>query len=159
MVIGVDQQVGLVLKLLAPPQHELAECRARIEEAFEIMAAAARADKYVGVTKRAKREYSAALKRLLVETRAYAAVGGALAIPLNVVKRAVDLDRKWSACWTPPPRWERQKYAVALAYELLSCWHPDAITRSRQGEWHQLAAILYGDVSANLYRQLRAFRC
>jgi hypothetical protein len=50
MVIDVDQ----ALRLLAPPQHELDECRAHIEEAFEIMAAATRADKYVGVTKRTR---------------------------------------------------------------------------------------------------------
>lgn len=155
MVIDVDQ----ALRLLAPPQHELDECRAHIEEAFEIMAAATRADKYVGVTKRAKREYSAALKRLLVATRNHVDVGGALAIPLNVIKRAVNLDKKWSAHWTPPPRWGRQKCAVALAHGLLSCWRPDAITKSHQGKWHELAAILYGDVNANLYRQLRAFRC
>lgn len=157
IVIGIDRQIDLALELLAPPQHQLAECRAHIKEVLDVMAAVAQADEHAGITKRARRQYSAALERLLETTENYALIGGALTIPLDVIKRAVDSDRKWSTHWTPPSRYGHQKCAVAMAYELLSCWRPDAISKSRHGEWHQLTVILYGNMSANLYRHLRTF--
>jgi hypothetical protein len=52
-----------------------------------------------------------------------------------------------------------QTRAVALAHDLLmQWWGNDAfITKTRNGPWWRLSAILYGDPDADLYRYLRAF--
>jgi hypothetical protein len=50
----------------------------------------------------------------------------------------------------------KHKTAVRLAYELLSEWN-GKIALSRNGTWHKLSALLFGDQRVNLYRHMRAF--
>ncbi len=152
-----DQQMRKALELLAPSKRDLAECRAYIETVLNAMEAAARAAEHAKVTRKSMRAYSATLQRMQAVSHKHHVAGGALAIPHDQIERAAHFDKEWSAHWHPPPDTLKEQFAVALAYELLSVWNPGVISINRDGTWHELAALLYGDEQRNLYRQLRAF--
>ncbi len=51
-----------------------------------------------------------------------------------------------------------QERAVENAYDLLTQWRGDEkLVTTRRGKWWRLAAILYGDPDADLFRYLRTF--
>jgi hypothetical protein len=60
---------------------------------------------------------------------------------------------------SPPPRRDatRNKAAVAAAYDLLEWWGQKAAV-TRGGKWAQLAKILTGDQTVDLFDHLRDFK-
>jgi hypothetical protein len=168
-----DQQIRKALELLAPPPRQRAECQHEIELALDWVergAATARSFRVAG-SKKGKaglRRYCAALRRLrnayngldpairawfsLAET-AYVA-GKPTIIDREIARAEMFLDRP-----SPPPRRDatRNKAAVAAAYHLLEWWgHKAAVTRG--GKWAQLAKILIGDQTVDLFDHLREFK-
>ena len=168
-----DQQIRKALKLLAPPPGERAECQYDIGLALDRVesgAAAARSFRVAG-SKKGKaevRRYCAALRRLrtayrsldpairpwfsLAET-AYVA-GKPTVIDREIARAESFLDRP-----SPPPRRHasRIKAAVAAAYDLLQWWgHKAAVTRG--GKWADLAKILAGERTVDLFDHLREFK-
>jgi len=168
-----DQQIRKALELLAPPPGERAECQYDIGLALDRVesgAAAARSFRVAG-SKKGKaglRRYCAALRRLrtayrsldpairpwfsLAET-AYVA-GKPTVIDREIARAESFLDRP-----SPPPRRHasRNKAAVAAAYDLLQWWGHKAAVR-RGGKWAQLAKILAGDRTVDLFDHLREFK-
>ena len=51
----------------------------------------------------------------------------------------------------------RNKAAVAAAYDLLGWWGHKAVV-TRGGKWEQLAKILTGDLTVDLFDHLREFK-
>jgi len=168
-----DQQIRKARELLAPPPGERAECQYDIGLALDRVesgAAAARSFRVAG-SKKGKaglRRYCAALRRLrtayrsldpairpwfsLAET-AYVA-GKPTVIDREIARAESFLDRP-----SPPPRRHasRNKAAVAAAYDLLQWWGHKAAVR-RGGKWAQLAKILAGDRTVDLFDHLREFK-
>jgi hypothetical protein len=168
-----DQQIGKALELLAPPPHRHAECQHDISLALgrvEYGAAIARSFRVARSTKgkAGLKCYGAALQRLrnaynsldpairprfsLAET-AYVA-GNTTVIDREIVKTESLLNRP-----SLPPRRDasRHKIAVAAAYFLLEYWgHRAAVTRG--GKWAQLATILAGGRTVDLFDHLRKFK-
>ncbi len=167
------QQIRKALELLAPPPSLRAECQHDIALALDRVeqgAAFARSFRVAGSKegKAGLRRYCAALRRLrnaynsldpairpwfsLAET-AYVA-GKPTVIDREIARTEASLDRP-----SPPPRREasRKKAAVAAAYDLLQWWgHKAAVTRG--GKWAQLAKILAGDQTVDLFDHLREFK-
>jgi hypothetical protein len=168
-----DQQIRKALELLAPPPCERAECQHDIGLALDRVewgAAVARSFRVAG-SKKGKaglRRYCAALRRLrhayqslhpairpwfsLAET-AYVA-GKPTVFDREIAKAEAFLNRP-----SPPPRREasRNKAAVAAAYDLLAWWGLKAAV-TRGGKWAQLAKILDGDRTVDLFDHLREFK-
>jgi hypothetical protein len=167
-----DQQVREALKLLAPSPRERTEWQHDIELALDRVkrdTAAARSFRVAG-SKQGKaglRRYLAALRRLrqtyysldpairpwfsLAET---AYVAGKTVIDREIAKAEAFLYRR-----SPPPRRDasRNRAAVAAAYDLLRWWgHQPAITRG--GRWAELAKILAGDRTVDLFDHLREYK-
>jgi hypothetical protein len=150
------QQVREALDLLDSPASERDTCRAHIKEVLDIIESVIRADENAKITRTAMLAYSDALRRMLAASKKHRDAGGALAIPHEVIERAVDFDKDWSANWGPYPRRTGQ-VAVTLARELLVRWKPAAISVYTDGAWNKLAALLCGEPGRNLYRQIQAF--
>jgi hypothetical protein len=172
-VMTRDQQIRKALELLAPPPHQRAECEHDIGVALDRVkhaAAAARSFRVAG-SKKGKaglRRYYAALRRLraayysldpaikpwfsLAET-AYVA-GEPTVIDREIARADTFLNRP-----SPPPRRDarQNKLAVAAAHDLLNWWGHRAVVR-RGGGWAQLAKILTGDMTVDLFDHLREFR-
>jgi hypothetical protein len=168
-----DQQIRKALELLAPPPRQRAECQHDIGLALdrvEHRAAAARSFRVAG-SKQGRaglRRYGAALRRLrsayhaldpairpwfsLAET-AYVA-GEPTVIDREIAKTEAFLERP-----SPPPRRDasRNKAAVGAAYDLLEWWGHKAVV-TRGGKWAQLAKILTGDRTLDLFDHLREFK-
>ena len=168
-----DQQIGKALELLAPPPHRRAECQHDISLALDRVengAAVARSFRVPGSTKgkAGVKRYRAALQRLrnaynsldpaikpwfsLAET--VSAAGNATVIDREIARTEPFLDRP-----SAPPRRDasRHKIAVAAAYDLLEWWgHKAAVTRG--GKWAQLATILVGGRTVDLFDHLREFK-
>jgi len=168
-----DQQIRKALQLLAPPSRLRAEYLQDIKVALnrvEHDAAVARAFR-VAESKKGKagvRRYYAALRWTrsaycaldpairpwfsLAET-AYVA-GKPTVIDREIAKAEAFLNRP-----SPPPRRDasRNKAAVAAANDLLTWWgHKAAATRG--SKWDQLAKILAGDLTLDLFDHLREFK-
>jgi hypothetical protein len=167
------QQIRKALELLAPPPQERAECEHDIGLALDRVergAAAARSFRVAG-SKKGKaglRRYCAALRRLRI---AYRSLDPAirpwfsLAETAYVARKPTVVDREIANAEafldrpSLPPRREasRNKAAVAAAYDLLRWWgHKAAATRG--GKWEQLAKILVGDRTVDLFDHLRQFK-
>ena len=157
-----SEQIAQALKVLIPPANKLAECRRHIEHALDIMAATMRGVAAIKAQRAADRQsgraYYAALERVLATSKAYACVGGALAIPIAPLQRAVKFAAKWRVGFSQAlPRGAiAERQATALAYNLLRQWDRPAL-KTRKGAWHKLAAILLGDRDADLFRHLCGF--
>ncbi len=168
-----DQQIRKALELLAPPRRHRAECRHDIEVALrrvEQMAGVAQSFRVAG-SKKGKagvRRYCAALRRL---RQAYVSLDPAirpwfslaetayLAGKPTVIDREITRADAFVAQPSPPPRrhapWN--KAAVAAAYDLLEWWGHKA-TATRSGKWAQLAQIIAGDLTVDLFDHLREFK-
>ncbi len=168
-----DQQIRKALALLAPPPSQRAECRHDIAVALDRVehgAAAARSFRVAGAKKgkAGVKRYCAALRRLRA---AYNALDPAirpwfsLAEMAYIVGKPTVIDREIGRAKaflerpSPPPRRDasRNKTAVAAAYDLLKWWgHKATVTRG--GKWAQLAKILTGDMTVDLFDHLREFK-
>ena len=168
-----DQQIRKALELLAPPPRQRTECQHDIEVALDRVeggAAVARSFRVAG-SKKGKSgvmRYCAALRRL---RNAYHALDPAirpwfsLAEIVYVVGKPTLIDREikiaeaFLARPSPPPRPDasRNKLAVAAAYDLLNWWRHRAVV-TRGGKWTQLAKILTGDTTVDLFDHLREFK-
>jgi hypothetical protein len=147
------EQVNAALAIIDPPAEELDSCREHVERLLDIVEGAGRAAQHAGVTKKEMAAKRAALKRLL-----QVGSGSHVAMALSPShKRQIACQIDWLDHWSPPSPSVKKEYAVAMAYELLSRWSPDAITVSATGKWNALAATLIGGLGVNLYRQLRKF--
>jgi hypothetical protein len=168
-----DQQIRKARELLAPPLHARVECQCDISRALDRVehgAAAARSFLVAGSTegKTGLKRYCATLQKLrnvynsldpairrwfsLAET-AYVA-GNTTVIDREIARAESFLNRP-----SLPPRRDasRHKIAVAAAYDLLEWWgHKAAVTRG--GKWAQLATILAGDRTVDLFDHLREFK-
>ena len=171
MTIG--QQIRKARELLAPPRHQRVECLHDISRALVASNTALPLRDLSGWLARTKgkaglKRYCAALQRLrnaynsldpairrwfsLAET-AYVA-GNTTVIDREIAKAELFLNRP-----SLPPRRDasRHKIAVAAAYDLLEWWgHNAAVTRG--GKWAQLATILAGDRTVDLFDHLREFK-
>ena len=168
-----DQQIRKALELLAPPPRARAECQYDISRALDRVehgAAAARSFRVAGSTKgkAGLKRYYAALRRL---RNAYNSLDPAirpwfsLAETVHVAGNATVIDREIARTESfldrpsLPPRRDasRHKAAVAAAYDLLEWWgHKAAVTRG--GKWAQLATILAGGRTVDLFDHLREFK-
>jgi hypothetical protein len=169
-----DQQIRNALELLAPPSRDKrAECQNDINLALarvERGAAVARIFRVAGSTKgkAGLKRYCAALRRL---RNAYNSLDPAikpwfsLAETVSVAGNATVIDREIARTESflnrppLPPRRDasRHKIAVAAAYDLLEWWgHKAAVTRG--GKWAQLATILAGGRTVDLFDHLREFK-
>jgi hypothetical protein len=171
--MAINQQICKALELLSPSAGDRAECQHDIEVALERVergTAAARSFRVAG-SKKGKAgvsRYYAALRRLraahssldpairpwfsFAET-AYIA-GKPTIIDREIARAEMFLDRP-----SPPPRRDatRNKAAVAAAYHLLEWWDQKAAV-TRGGKWAQLAKILIGDQTVDLFDHLREFK-
>ena len=168
-----DQQIRNALELLAPPPRQRAECQHDISLALDRVergAAIARSFRVPGSTKgkAGLKRYCAALQRLRnaynsldpairpwfsLAEKAYVA-GNATVIDREIARTEAFLERP-----SLPPRRDasRHKIAVAAAYDLLEWWgHKAAVTRG--GKWAQLATILAGGRTVDLFDHLREFK-
>ena len=168
-----DQQIRKALELLAPPRHQRADCQHDIELALNVVerrAAAARSFRVAG-SKKGKaglKRYCAALRRLRIAYRMLdpairpwfsLAETAYIAGNPTVIDREIAIAEAFLARPSPPPRPDasRNKLAVAAAHGLLSRWgHRAGVTRG--GKWVQLAQILTGDMTVDLFDHLREFR-
>ena len=168
-----DQQIREALKLLAPPPRDRIECQHDIELALKRVergAAAARSFR-VASSKKGKAglmRYCAALRRL---RNSYNALDPAIrpwfslaeiayvAGNPTVIDREIAIAEDFLATPSPPPRRDasRNKVAVAAAYDLLNWWGQRAPV-TRGGKWAQLAKILTGDMTIDLFHHLRESR-
>ena len=168
-----DRQIRKALELLAPTPSQRAECRQDIEVALKLLehhTSAARSFRVAG-SKKGKadvKRYRAALVRL---RKAYFGLDPAirpwfsLAETAYIAGKSTVIDREiakadaFLARPSPPPRREasRNKYAVAIARDLLNWWEHRPRT-SRGGNWMRLSQILVGDLSLDLFDHLRELR-
>jgi hypothetical protein len=126
-----DQQIQEALKLLDPPAAEREECLHEIHRALgrvENFTAFARSSRASRSKKGGLLPYHAALRRFLKQPPA-------------------------------PPRRDgsRNKAAAAAAYDLLT-WRGHNPTVTREGTWEELARILAGDRTVDLFEHLRKFK-
>jgi hypothetical protein len=169
----INQQIRKALELLAPSLGDRAECQHDIEVALERVergTAAARSFRVAG-SKNGKAgiiRYYAALRRLRA---AYASLDPAIrpwfsfAETAHVAGKPTIIDREIARAEmfldrpSPPPRRDatRNKAAVAAAYDLLEWWGQKAAV-TRGGKWAQLAEILTGDQTVDLFDHLRDFK-
>jgi hypothetical protein len=154
--IARAHQVREALNIIDPPPADRETYRHRIECALDRIGGAERAVEHAKLTNKTRRSYSDALRRMRHATRRQLQAGGPVALSPARIERAVKSDEAWNKGWSPPSRWLKHEFAVALAYDLIS-HKPEAIAVSRNGPWHQLAAVLFGDKDINLFRHLRKF--
>ena len=168
-----DQQIRKALELLAPPPGQRRECRHDIGVALdrvEHRTATARSFR-VARSKKGKegvRRYYTSLRRL---RDAYRSLDPAirpwfsLAETAYIVGKPTVIDREiaiaeaFLARPSPPPRRDasHNKAAVAVAYNLLGWWGHKAVV-TRGGKWAQLAKVLTGDLTVDLFDHLREFK-
>ncbi len=168
-----DQQIRKALELLAPPPRQRAECRHDIELALDRVkntAAAARSFR-VASSKKGKagvRRYYAALRELRAAYNALDPAirpGFSLAEIAYIVGKPTVIDREIGRAEafldrpSPPPRrhTSKNKAAVAAAYDLLEWWgQKPGVTRG--GKWEQLAKVLIGDRTVDLFEHMREYK-
>ena len=77
----------------------------------------------------------------------------------TVIDREIAIAEAFLARPSPPPRRDasHNKAAVAVAYNLLGWWGHKAVV-TRGGKWAQLAKVLTGDLTVDLFDHLREFK-
>ena len=168
-----DQQIRKATGVARAAAGRAAECQHDIGLALDRVesgATAARSFRVAG-SKKGKaglRRYCAALRRLRT---AYRSLDPAirpwfsLAETAYVAGKPTVIDREIANAESflnrpsPPPRRHasRNKAAVAAAYDLLQWWGRKAAV-TRGGKWAQLAKILTGDLTVDLFDHLREFK-
>jgi hypothetical protein len=167
-----DQQIRKALELLAPPPGQRRECRHDIGVALdrvEHRTATARSFR-VARSKKGKegvRRYYTSLRRLRDAYRSLdpairpwfsLAETAYIAGKPTVIDREIAIAEAFLARPSPPPRRDasHNKAAVAVAYNLLGWWGHKAVV-TRGGKWAQLAKVLTGDLTVDLFDHLREF--
>jgi hypothetical protein len=164
--VTLEQQVSAALRILDPPPTERERCRLQINYALAIIS---------------KREETIQLssfvksKRLTGAWRAVHKAARRMKAALDALKRAgwgyphhidepalnllIDYSAPENEYWKfVPISPETKAYSAArLAYLLLDRWGIN-VTLTRKGPWARLAAELYGDPKADLFRQMRAVK-
>lgn len=168
-----DQQIRKALEVLAPPSQQRDECRHDVERMLdwiERLTDTARSFRMTSSKegKASLKRYCAALRRLRY---AYSALDPAIkpwfslaevayvAGTPTVIDREIEKAEGILAQPSPPPRRDasRNKFAVAMSKNLLDWWgHKAVVTRS--GKWAQLAQIMTGDPTVDLFDHLREFK-
>jgi hypothetical protein len=159
-----DKQINTALKLVAPPPHQRETCRGRIDGMLHLMERAGVAHKVFASDRSkaaisARRAYNSAARRLLAADKALLAAGWRGPIDRAEIERAIMNTEPRPKTWIWVVRSRvanKHRTAVRLAYELLREWN-GTIALSRNGTWHKLSALLFGDQRVNLYRHMRAF--
>ena len=168
-----DQQIRKALELLAPPPGQRRECRHDIGVALdrvEHRTATARSFR-VARSKKGKegvRRYYTSLRRLRDAYRSLdpairpwfsLAETAYIAGKPTVIDREIAIAEAFLARPSPPPRRDasHNKAAVAVAYNLLGWWGYKAVV-TRGGKWAQLAKVLTGDLTVDLFDHLREFK-
>jgi hypothetical protein len=167
------QQIRKALELLAPPPGQRKECQYDIRVALDKVehgTVTARSFR-VARSKKGKegvRRYCASLRRL---RNAYRSLHPAIrpwfslaeisyaAGKRTVIDREIEIAEAFLAQPSPPPSRDasRNKTAVGAARDLLSWWGYKAVT-TRGGKWAELAKILTGDLTVDLFDHLREFK-
>jgi hypothetical protein len=159
-----QKQIGKALDLLRPPFDSRDECQHDIETALNRVQVAVRTaweSKAAGSKegRRQLRNYLAALKR---EQAAYKRLGPLrpwfspnLDFDRNVAMIEAMLER--SSRPSGGSDANRKKAAVREAHDVLKLWDRK-VGRTRNGVWVQLATILYGEQSIDLFHHVRAFK-
>ncbi len=168
-----DQQIRKALELLAPPPGQRRECRHDIGVALdrvEHRTATARSFR-VARSKKGKegvRRYYTSLRRLRDAYRSLdpairpwfsLAETAYIAGKPTIIDREIAIAEAFLARPSPPPRRDasHNKAAVAVAYNLLGWWRHKAVV-TRGGKWAQLAKVLTGDLTVDLFDHLREFK-
>ena len=158
-----DKQIDTALKLVAPPPHQRETCRDLIDGVLRNMERAGIAHEGFVSEKAAIgawRTYNSAARRLLAADKALLVAGWRGPIDRAEIERAIMNSEPRPKTWIPLVRVRgvsiKHMNAVRLAYELLSEFN-GKIVLSRNGTWHKLSALLFGDQRVNLYRHMRAF--
>ena len=163
-----DQQIQEALKLLAPPAAEREECLHEIHLALgrvENFTALARSSRASRSKKGGLLPYHRALRQLL---RAIDSLDPAIKPWFSLAHSGTTTTRIKAEIATTeaflkqppaPPRRDgsRNKAAAAAAYDLLT-WRGHNATVTRGGTWEELAQILAGDLTVDLFEHLRKFK-
>jgi hypothetical protein len=163
------QQIRLALQLIAPPTYRRAECRQDIELALSRIEGQAKAAHafQTAASKKGRAQvarYAAALKRTRI---AYNAIDKAISpwfslAAAHIAGKPTLIDREIKVAEaflnrpsTPPRRQaKRNEIAVDAACDLLVWWEQPVVT-TRDGKAEQLARILAGNLTVDLFDHLR----
>jgi hypothetical protein len=162
-----DQQIQEALQLLAPPVAEREVCLHEIRLALdrvENFTAFARASRASRSKKGGLLLYHRTLRRLL---RAFDSLDPAIKpwfclAPSSTTRIKIEAEianTKELLEQAPAPRrhGSRNKAAVRAAYDLLA-WRGRNASLTRGGTWEELAQILAGDLTVDLFELLRKFK-
>jgi hypothetical protein len=162
-----NQQIQQALKLLAPTAAEREECLHEIGIALgrvENRTAFERSSRAVRSKTGGLLLYHRALRRLLI---AFGSLDPTMKpwfclAPSSTTRIKIEAEianTKDLLEQSPAPRRHasRNKAAVAAAYDLLA-WRGRNATLSRGGPWEELAQILAGDLSVDLFEHMRKFK-
>jgi hypothetical protein len=156
------EQIRKALALLASPPERRDECRRDIEHALDRVKTAItlKADKaglqrYVD----AMRWLRAAYQKLNPAIRPFFSLSevGHIAGKPTHIDREIAQAEAFLGQPSPRSRARGHKAAVAASNDLLRWWGRTATT-TRRGEWAQLAGILAGDQTVDLYDLMRAYK-
>lgn len=152
-----DQQIKFALGILNP--EDRAECRADIVQMLDIIDEVMKEEGTMSNSKETKAKVQRLHKALDEVQAAY----NALPDPLKAtVFKQPDLHSLPAACKLFKSKSlkrpaERQRLATVAAQALLIDYDIKR-TVTRRGPWYRLAAVLYGDRTADLFAYLREFK-
>jgi hypothetical protein len=168
-----NEQIRKALELLAPPPDCRRECEYDITLCLSIVTQRADVARSFRMARSKEgkariRRYYAALREVLAAYRALdpairpwfsLAETAYVAGKPTVIDREIARAEAFLSRPSPRPRREasRNKAAVAAAYDLLRWWGRKAAV-TRGGEWAELAKILAGNRTVDLFDHLRAFK-
>lgn len=162
-----EKQIKAALDVLEPPAHKREQCRGNVEYMLDEVAAAFRSAEQHSAkdVTRAWDRYHLALRNLRAGHNALEAVGWRGLIEAGEIERAFEAStpeaierRKHSAKVFMSFGGSAQERAAECAHELLVQWCGSGkIATTRKGKLWRLAAILFGDPNADLFRYLRVF--
>jgi hypothetical protein len=138
-------------ELLALPQRQRPQCRALVEEALDIMAAADRAAAYPPATKGASDRFERELRRFQVECHRASKAG--VVLPLKI-DRVIENHKRWNALAPKPMRTRRQRTAVRLTCDL-AAMSGVKLSSYPKGKCYQVAKLLLGNSPSDLFQHLR----
>jgi hypothetical protein len=168
-----DQQIRKALELLRPPPGKRKECQHDVGVALDRIEHGTVAARSFRVARSRKgkesvRVYCASLRRLRNAYRSLdpairpwfslAETGHVVGKP-TVIDREIEIAEAFLVRPSPPPRRNasRNKIAVDAARDLLSWWGQKAVI-TRGGKWAELAKILTGDLTVDLFDHLRKLK-
>jgi hypothetical protein len=164
-----EQQIAAALRILAPTtEREL--CRVQITEALDIIEKADKSHRlstpaHSKATAKAWRSYNAALRRLKaaraeLDRAGWQGPDPGLFLKADYIEDALAYTDPDLEPWKydfDRPRETKAHSAARLARWLLDRWGVGTSV-ARNSPWSRLAAALYGDPKADLFRQMRTVR-